>query len=187
MTGRSLKDVLKSAQQGLVDPSRDAVIVGRERHVAKARLGNLPYPQRAIRTKNYLYIRNFEPGRYAMGNAPGFGLADGPMPAWNPLQENTFSAFGDLDASPTKAWMLTNLDKPSVRNQVELTMGLRPAEELYYLPDDPDHMSNLADRAEFASVKTNLSARLMKVLRETGDPRVAEEEPILFEASPFTD
>ena len=39
-----------------VDASRSWVVTGRERHVAGVRDGFLPYPQRAIRTKDYLYI-----------------------------------------------------------------------------------------------------------------------------------
>ena len=51
MTGRSLVPVLKSKKQGIVDKKRSWVITGRERHVAKAREGFLPYPQRALRTR----------------------------------------------------------------------------------------------------------------------------------------
>lgn len=175
MTGRSLSPVLEAKKSGLVDPSRDHVIVGRERHVAKARTGELPYPQRAIRTKDYLYIRNFKPERYPMGIAPGYGLAakDATWPSFEKLRENTFVAFGDLDASPTKAWMLTHLDEPEVLKQVDLTMGLRPEEELFAVDGDPDHMVNLAGDPKFAEIKAQLSSRLMKVLDDTGDPRVS--------------
>ena len=37
------------------------VFIGRERHVAAAREGFLPYPQRAIRTADHLFIINFKP------------------------------------------------------------------------------------------------------------------------------
>ena len=50
MTGRSLAKLLKSDREGQVDPERTWVLTGRERHVAAARNGNLPYPQRALRT-----------------------------------------------------------------------------------------------------------------------------------------
>ncbi len=186
MTGRSILGMLRSDASGAMDPTRDHVIVGRERHVARARAGNLPYPQRAIRTKNYLYIRNFKPDRFPMGDAPGFGLPVGPMPNWQPLQENTFVAFGDLDASPTKAWMLSNLDDTTVRMQVKLTLGLRPEEELYYLPEDPDHLHNLALSPRFESVRANLANRLMTTLIRSGDPRVVGDGQ-QFETPPFTD
>ncbi len=185
MTGRSLVPVLEKKQAGLVDATRDHVIDGRERHVARARTGNLPYPQRAIRTAEYLYIRNFKPDRYPMGTAPGYG-ADGEMPAWTPLQENTFAAFGDLDASPTKAWMLTNTDQPSVLAQVELTLGLRPEEELFHVTDDPDHLNNLAGDPKCAAIKQELSGRLMETLRSTGDPRVTGDGST-YDKPPFTD
>ncbi|MEM8732682.1 MAG: sulfatase [Planctomycetota bacterium] len=183
MTGRSLVSILK----GEVEADRDFVVVGRERHVAAARIDYLPFPERAIRTKDFLYIRNFKNDRYPMGNAPGFGLPGGPpWPSFVQLRENTFCAFGDLDASPTKAWMLTNLDDDTVRAQVELTMGLRPSEELYGLGDDADHLQNLATDPNYAEVKEELSSRLMKVLTSTGDPRVTGDGTT-YDKSPFSD
>lgn len=184
MTGKSLVPVLRSKKGGQVDPARTFVLTGRERHVAKARAGQLPYPQRSIRTKKYLYIRNFVPERYAMGDAPGFGLPEGAMPPYNRLENNTFVAFGDLDASPTKAWMLTNRDQEGVEELVQLTLGLRPAEELFDISEDPDHMHNLADDPKFASVKKDLSSKLMSLLRDSGDPRVTQDAPH-YEAAPY--
>ncbi|MFZ4765790.1 MAG: sulfatase [Roseimicrobium sp.] len=68
MNARSLVKVLQSEKSGQVDASRTWVISGRERHVAAAREGNLPYPHRALRTKEFLYIRNFMPERWPMGD-----------------------------------------------------------------------------------------------------------------------
>ena len=53
MDARGLLDVLESPACGHVDPERTCVVTGRERHVATAREGCLPYPQRAIRTRDY--------------------------------------------------------------------------------------------------------------------------------------
>lgn len=184
MTGKSLVSILRSQKSGQVDPTRTFVLTGRERHVAKARAGQLPYPQRAIRTKQYLYVRNFAPDRYAMGDAPGFGLPDGPMPPFAKLENNTFVAFGDLDASPTKAWMLTHREEPGIEDLVQLTLGLRPEEELFDVSQDPDHMHNLAQDPAFATVRQELSSKLMSLLRETGDPRVTQDTPH-YEAAPY--
>jgi arylsulfatase A-like enzyme len=63
MTGKSLMPILHSSKSGQVDPERTFVITGRERHVAAARDGHLPYPQRALRTRDHLLIINFEPDR----------------------------------------------------------------------------------------------------------------------------
>jgi uncharacterized sulfatase len=184
MTGRSLIDVICSNDSGLVDATRDYVIVGRERHVAAARNGNLPYPQRAIRTKDWLYIRNFEPERWPMGTGPGCGKPEGPMPSFEALREKTFDAFGDLDASPTKAWIATRRGKAGNATYFDFAFGRRPAEELYDLRKDPHQIANLADNPELADTKAGLAARLTAVLKETGDPRVTGDGKT-FERPPF--
>ena len=182
MTARSLASILKSDQDGQVEKGRDAVFTGRERHVAAARTEFKPYPQRALRTDQYLYIINFEPGRWPMGTGPGFG-ADGEMPAYEVLRENTFGAFGDLDASPTKAWVVKHRDEDQA--SFEYAVGRRPMYELYDVRRDPHCLDNLADDSDHATAKESLHGRLMEELRRTGDPRVSGD--VVFEKSPFTD
>ncbi len=186
MTGRNLIPVLKSAKSGQVDPSRDSVIVGRERHVARARTDNLPYPQRAIRTKDFLYIRNFKPDRWPMGTAAGFGQPAAPFPSTNELTNNTFGAFGDLDASPTKAWIIDHRNDPGIDRYFDIAFGRRPAEELYDLKNDPHQIKNVADDPAYADARKQLSTRLMTVLKDTGDPRVTRDGST-FDKPPFTD
>ena len=184
MTGRNLIPVLNSKKEGQVDPSRDSVIVGRERHVARARTDNLPYPQRAIRTKDFLYIRNFKPDRWPMGTAAGFGRPTAPFPSTNELTNNTFGAFGDLDASPTKAWIIDHRKDPGIDRYFDIAFGRRPAEELYDLEKDPHQINNVADDPAYADARKQLSTRLMTVLRETGDPRVTGDGST-FDKPPF--
>jgi len=186
MTARSLVSVLKSEKAGQVDPQRDAVYVGRERHVASVRDGNKPYPQRAIRTADYLYIRNFEPGRWPMGDGPGFGKPVVPFPNFDVLSNNTFAAFGDMDASPSKAWLIEHRDDDGMGPMVQFAFGRRPAEELYDLKSDPHQIHNLASSEKYKDVAANLSRRLLSELRRTGDSRVIDEAP-KFESTPFTD
>ena len=185
MTGRSLLPILTADKEGLVDESRDSVVVGRERHVAAARTDNLPYPQRAIRTKDFLYIRNFKPDRWPMGIAPGFGSPAGTMPNYEQVEQNTFAAFGDLDASPTKAWIFEHRDDSGMAKYFEFAFGRRPAEELYDLHSDPHQMENLAANPGYDAPRRDLSTRLMKVLTETDDPRVTGDGST-FEMPPFT-
>ena len=63
MTGRSLWPVLRATASGQVDPARDAVFTGRERHVAEARADFTSYPQRAFapRPKYELYDLRADP------------------------------------------------------------------------------------------------------------------------------
>lgn len=184
MTGRSLLDLLKTEKSGQLDPSRDFVVVGRERHVAKARPGQLPYPQRAIRTEDYLYIRNFQPDRWPMGSGPGYGEPQAEMPPFERLEQSTFVAFADLDASPTKAWIVTHRKDPGMEKYFQFAVGRRPAEELFDLRKDPHQVNNVAGQADYEQVRKRLSARLMQVLKETGDPRVTGEGDT-FEKPPF--
>lgn len=183
MTGRSLMPVLKSSKAGLVDESRTWVVTGRERHVADARTESLPYPQRAIRTPEYLYIVNFKPERWPMGT-PG-PVSETFTPDENSLTNNTFVCFGDLDASPTKAWMVAHRNDPAFQKQYQLGFGLRPMRELYVLADDPDQINNVAAHESYAGVVAELHSRLMAELRQTGDPRVLSDDPP-FEHPPFT-
>ncbi len=185
MTGRSIVSLLKSEKEGQIDPSRDHVVTGRERHVAKAREGNLPYPERAIHTKDYLYIRNFEPDRWPMGTPAGVNGSDS-EPTYDQLENNTFVAYADLDASPTKAWMFKHRNEPKWEKHWKLGFEKRPAEELYDLRKDPHNMNNVAEDPAYEKVRKKLSAQLMDTLKRTGDPRVHGDGDT-FERPPFVE
>ncbi|MCA9135234.1 MAG: sulfatase [Planctomycetales bacterium] len=183
MNAKSLLPILHSDRDGQVDPTRDAVFTGRERHVAKARAENKPYPQRAIRTDQYLYIINFQPDRWPMGDGPGMGRADGPMPSLESLREDTVSAFGDMDASPTKAWVVMHREQDPA--SFDYAVGRRPMYELYDIHADPHCMVNLATDSKFDGPREKLHQRLMAELKDTGDPRVSDD--VIYERSPMTD
>jgi arylsulfatase A-like enzyme len=183
MTGRSIVPLLVSTKNGWIDPARDHVITGRERHVAKAREGNLPFPERSIRTRDFLYIRNFAPERWPMGTPTGL---DNPNtePSFDKLENDTFAAFGDLDASPTKAWMVQQRRDPRWQLHWRLGFEKRPAEELYDLRRDPDYLRNVADDPEYEQTRAKLARRLMDTLKATGDPRVTGDGRT-FDRPPF--
>ena len=184
MTGRSFVNVLESKKSGLVDPERTWVITGRERHVAASRSGNTPYPQRALRTKDHLYIINFEPDRWPMGDP--FNLDGANEPNVTALTENTMVTFMDFDGSPTKAWMVKHRNDPKWKWHYDIAFGKRPREELYDLKNDPDQVNNVADNRYYEPVLLRLRTQLMAKLREVEDPRVLESTP-RFERPPFTD
>jgi arylsulfatase A-like enzyme len=184
MTGRSLMNVLRSAKSGLVDPSRTWVVTGRERHVAAAREGHLPYPHRALRTKDFLYVRNFAPDRWPMGKPNFTSRAD--LPSAAELEHNTFVAFADMDASPTKAWLVGQYALPQWQWHYDYAFAKRPSEQLFDLRKDPDQTMNVADDPAYAGTKREMAARLVKVLANANDPRVTGDGQ-KFERSPFTD
>ncbi len=182
MTGRSFVNVLHAEQSGQIDPTRTWVVTGRERHVAAAREGNLPYPHRALRTPDFLYIRNFAPDRWPMGSPKFVSQSD--LPSFAALEKNTFVAFADMDASPTKAWLVRQYTEPAWQWHYDYAFAKRPAEELYDLKNDPDETRNLAAEPAFAQTKRELSERLLKILTDAHDPRVLGDGHT-FDRPPF--
>ena len=171
MTGRSIVPLLMSDKSGQIDPSRDYVVTGRERHVDTARTNFLPYPERSIRTKDFLYIRNFQPDRWPMGNPYHLETGDSRETMATSLG-NTRYTYPDLDAGPTKTWLVLHGNEPQWKKYYDYAFGKRPAEELYDLRNDPDYLVNVAEQPEYAATKKELSERLMNILISTGDPRV---------------
>ncbi|HEX3996947.1 MAG TPA: sulfatase [Pirellulales bacterium] len=182
MTGHSFLNVLHAERSGQIDPGRTWVVTGRERHVAAAREGNLPYPQRALRTKDFLYIRNFAPDRWPMGSPKFTNTSD--MPSIDALERDTMVAFADMDASPTKAWLVHRFGEEDWEWHYNYAFGKRPAEELYDLRSDPEQMLNRADDPAYAEQKHKLAAQLMKVLTDAKDPRVLGDGKT-FDRPPF--
>ena len=175
MTARSLLPTLQSEAEGLVDAQRDAVFHGRERHVDSAQPDFKPYPCRAIRTADYLLIRNFRPERYPMGVGPGLGRDDSETPELSELEHNTFAAFDDLDASPTKAELVALRQLTAMAPLYESALGRRPEIELYDLREDPHQVQNVAEEPDYASTRERLLSRLMQQLEATGDPRLIDD------------
>jgi hypothetical protein len=171
MTGRSLLGILASEKSGRVDPARDHVLVGKERH-AWVRQGGLGYPCRGIRTYEHLYIRNFKPDRW---------------PAGDPVVGSNYDpkrVYGDIDDGPTKTYLLEHRDDPAVKRLFDLAVAKRPAEELYDLHQDPNQLNNVADNPAYAKVKEELAARLTAELKATGDPRMVGNGDV-FDTYPY--
>jgi N-sulfoglucosamine sulfohydrolase len=145
MTGKSFLDVLKSGESGIVDESRDVMLTGKERHDL-GRPNDWGYPVRAIRTRDFLYIRNYHPERWPAGDPE--------------------TGYRNVDDSPTKRFLLGGFDE-----YYRLSFGKRPAEELYHISEDPDCLNNLADNIDFAQRKREMQSRMNEMLREEGDPR----------------
>jgi uncharacterized sulfatase len=143
MIGESIVPLLAGDTRTL----RDFVLTGRERHT-HARYDNLGYPARAIRTDEYLYIRNFKPDLWPAGDPP---------------------EFYDIDESPTKRLLIENPDTHG--RFLDAAVGKRPEEELFNIREDPFCMNDLADAPGYQQKKAELRDRLMTQLTEQGDPR----------------
>jgi hypothetical protein len=166
--------VLLSEKSGQVDPERDYVLVGKERHCPAQEAPDMGgYPCRGIRTHDFFYIRNFRPDRWPAGT-PNYEKAAYPG-AW----------YGDCDNSPTKTYMIDNRDKDAKHRRLfELSFGKRSAEELYDLKKDPEQLHNVAADPAYAKAKEKLATQLMADLKKTGDPRAVGKGDI-FDKSPY--
>ncbi|MDO6518089.1 sulfatase family protein [Zobellia uliginosa] len=180
MTGKSLVSLFKSPKKkGFVEKNRNYVITGRERHVHSARTGYLPYPQRSIRTKDFLYIINFEPDRWPMGNS-GISNLD-----FETLANNTTVAYPDFDASPTKAWLIINKELSGNQLFYNYAFGKRPKEELFVINSDPFQVNNVASMSKYGTIKKQLKEKLLSELKRTEDPRVTGNGKS-FDNPPYT-
>jgi uncharacterized sulfatase len=164
MTGRSLLNVLLSGKSGRVEKNRDRVFSAMERH-SLCRPGGQGYPMRAMRTYDYLYIRNFEPDREPAGVSEGYG-------------------YGEIADSPTKTFVLGNKDTEKYGNFFRISMGKRPAEELYDLKKDLAQLNNVAGEPAYAKAKQNMKEQLENRLRATHDPRLIGGQ-IIWDSIPF--
>jgi len=183
MTGRSLVKLLRSTKSGQVEPARDAVFIGRERHVENARADYMPYPQRAIRTHDFLYIVNFRPDRWPLGDP--YRLDGTNPPTAEELTEETRTSLPDEDAGPTKAWLVGVRNDPKWKPHYEWVYGKRPREELYDLKADPQQTRNVAAEPRYAATRAQLDQRLMGELQRTGDPRLVDHGKF-FETPPMS-
>ena len=163
LTGRSLLPALTSDESGYVDESRTAVYSARDRH-SSSRYNSLSYPQRALRTNDYLFIRNFTPERWPAG-APQKFEADGSL---GPMH----GGYHDIDAAPSLTYLIDGRDDPAVGYYFHAAVDLRPAEELYDIRKDPSCLVNLAGAPGYIAIKNELRRQLDEYLTATGDPHM---------------
>jgi len=151
ITGKSLTNIFSSDKSGRVDPSRNTVVIGKERHDV-GRPHDWGYPIRGIVTDEYIYLHNFEPDRWPAGNPE--------------------SGYLNTDGSPTKTFILNHRRNTGSTKYWGPSFGKRPQEELYHISKDPDCMENLAIHPEYLAVKKELKESLFAQLREQEDPRM---------------
>ncbi len=174
VTGRSLWNILRSEKSGQVEPDRTWTVTGRERHVAGAREDFLPYPQRAIHSAQYLYIINFKPDRYPLGSFGTLDTQDGRLTP-EIILKDTRSVIADIDAGPTKSWLIQNRNTDLGKPYFDKAFDKRPREELYDLAKDPYETNNLAADPAYAETRAKLEKQLLAELSRTGDPRLVND------------
>jgi len=162
--GKSFLDILKSNQGNFIDPSRDHVIIGRERQDV-GRPNDQGYPVRGIVKNNFIYTQNFEPERWPSGNPE--------------------TGYMDTDGSPTKTEILKMYRTHKDSTYWQLAFGKRGSEELYNLTEDEYGMSNLSNEPECKKIKEELRKVLMNELTLQKDPRILGKGEV-FDNYPYS-
>jgi arylsulfatase A-like enzyme len=161
--GRSLFDIFASKRAGRVNPARDHVLIGKERHdLGRPHDGG--YPVRGIVKEGMLYLLNYETDRWPAGNPE--------------------TGYMNTDGSPTKTHILDNRSNPAEARYWDLNFGKKGAEELYDLAKDPSCINNLALNPEKDPVRKALREQVIRELKAEGDPRVAGDGAI-FDRYPY--
>lgn len=144
MTGASLAGILRSERSGWIE-GREVMLIGKEGD-SLGRPHDWGYPVRAIRTKDFLYVRNFFPDRYPVETTERDAVRIDPAP--------TFEVVKRLGGY-----------------YYDLAFGKRTADELYRLDDDPAGILNLSGDLAFVPTMERLRSKMMELLREEQDPR----------------
>lgn len=163
ITGESWRPLLESDQSGRVLAERDHVLIGKER-TDVGRPNDWGYPIRGIVTDTHLYLRNYEPSRWPAGNPE--------------------TGYLDTDGSPTKSLILEMGRENRDNEYWRLNFGLRPADELYDLTDDPDCVHNLASDSDYAEQVASLRRQMESLLEVQGDPRMFGEGHVFDQYEP---
>lgn len=150
--GNSLTDIFFSKKEGQINPDRDVVLIGKERH-DYSRPKNQGYPIRGIVSNDYMYLYNYNISLWPAGN-PEIG-------------------YLDIDGSPTKSEILRLFRKGEESKYWQWSMGKRTVnEEFYRISDDKECMNNLAKNPNFKVVKDKMKRRMETMLRGQNDPRM---------------
>lgn len=161
--GRSLIDIFASDKAGRVNPERDHVLLGQERHDT-GRPHDWGYPIRSIIRDGWLYMINYEPTRWPVGNPE--------------------AGYLNTDGGATKTEILNARRRDPQDRHWALCFGKRGDEELYDLTRDPDCLNNLAVAPGQQDRKAQLKQQLEARLKEQGDPRMFGNGGV-FEAEPY--
>ena len=150
--GKSLTDIFHSRKEGQVNPERDFVLIGKERH-DYSRPKNQGFPIRGIASEDYLYLYNYDISLWPAGN-PEIG-------------------YLDIDGGPTKTEILRMYRSGENDFYWKLSMGKRESnEEFYNISKDADCMTNLASNPDYAELKREMKTRMETMLKAQEDPRM---------------
>jgi len=183
--GKSIVNILKSGKSGIVDETKKYVFTGRERH-SSSRWNNLGYPLRSIRSEQYLLIWNLKPELWPAGDPQAIDTETGKLRPMYGIDEKGIHhsdwAFTDVDASPSKSFLIENHNDPNLKRYFDRAYAKRPEFELYDVKKDPYCLTNLYGNPRFSTIEKEMKTELLRELERSGDPRVVGPDKEIFES-----
>ncbi len=158
--GESLLGLLNGDVDEL--PYGRMVFSGRERH-SSSRYQNRSYPQRMMRSGDYLIVWSAKPERHPAG-APR-NIVDGEL-------SPPHSAYFDIDDSMIKRELLAKKDDRYVGKFFHLAVDKRPEWQFFNVKDDPESLHDLSTDPNHSVLFAGYKKLLTYALTDTGDPRV---------------
>ncbi len=160
--------------EGKKFPHENRALFARERH-GWSRYNGMGYPVRAMRRDNMLYIHNFEPDRWPVGDPQMYSEVDG--------QQKLISGYKDIGGYGYISYFEDNLDDPHIKALYERASQKRPAEMLYDLSIDRGCLNNLVENPAYEKELKSMRKGLFKTLEKTGDTRLTTPE--VWDAYPY--
>jgi len=186
ISGKSILNILKAKNQNVVEPSKKYVFAGRERH-SSSRYLNWGYPQRIIRSKDFLLVWNMKPERWPSG-APQ-RLIPGTTTELYPLygmdengKHHSEWAFTDIDAAPTKSFLIENMNDENVAPYFKMTHDKRTEFELFNIQNDPYCLNNLVGNENFVEIEKEMKTVLLDELKRSKDTRIVGPDKEVFDS-----
>jgi uncharacterized sulfatase len=186
ISGESFLNILKSKKKGAVNSGRKYAFSGRERH-SSSRYKNWGYPQRTIRSKDFLLIWNLKPERWPAGAPQRIvkGTTDKLWPLYG-IDKNgkhhSEWAFTDIDAAPSKSYIVENRNDKNVAPYFHWAVDKRPEFELFNIEKDPFCLNNLAGNTKYTSIEKEMKTVLLNELKKTKDPRIVGPDKEIFDS-----
>ncbi|MDP2856080.1 MAG: sulfatase [bacterium] len=181
--GRSITNILKSTNSGIVDETKKYIFAGRERH-SSSRWNNLGYPVRAIRSERYLLIWNIKPDLWPAGDPQALKPGSEELLPMYGIDEKGIHhsgwAFTDVDGGPSKSFLVEH--HTDLQYYFDLAYAKRPMYELYNVQDDPYCLTNLCGKPDFAAIEQEMKTELMNELKRSEDPRVVGPDTEVFDS-----
>ena len=93
-------------------------------------------------------------------------------------------AFTDIDACPSKSFIVENREDPEFSRYFDWAVAKRPEFELFNVKKDPSNLTNLYGVKKYKKHQETLLNVLKSELEKFKDPRITGSEPEIFDSYP---